>query len=63
MIQLLFECKVNWDIGSCQQAVGPIKIAQIGVRIDTNQDYLGQPEPRLAILIDGEARSGFFLTS
>ena len=40
---------------------GPIKIAQIGVRIDDEQQYGGQDEPRIAILIDGEAEIAGFL--
>ena len=46
---------------------GPIKIAQIGVRIDAEQTYDHQDghgpqvEPRLAILIDGEAEIAGFL--
>ena len=40
---------------------GPVKIAQIGVRIDNNQTFNGQSEPRLAILIDGEAKIAGFL--
>ncbi|MGB1567106.1 MAG: DUF6603 domain-containing protein [Candidatus Poseidoniaceae archaeon] len=39
---------------------GPIKIAQIGVRIDS-MDYNGMDEPRIAILVDGEAEIAGFL--